>query len=328
MKATHGTTGASGVPPAPDWRIRQSGYNQTGVSYTGGNYGSRIGRSYLRYRSATLARAIDEHFRDSEARDVLEVGCGTGLSLESLSARTRHRLVGMDFSSTMLREAAERARSSPRPAALLLGNAVELPFADASFDVLYATRFIHQFPHADKVRIAAEIERVLRPGGLVAVEFYARTINHVRYYLDQGNKYATRELYFSHYPSRREVREIVGPEYRVRSLRYFGDRLINRVLGYRFFSLGGALVTGVPFARWLMSEHWVFYTPSGKRGEPAAVLRDGPVDLLAMLRCPSCRGLLSLDAARGSLACDDCRRAYSIENGVPNLLSHEARPLE
>ncbi|HEY8120943.1 MAG TPA: methyltransferase domain-containing protein [Myxococcota bacterium] len=313
--------------PSPEWTVRQAGYNKTGVSYTGGNYGSRLGQSYLRSRSATLAHAIEGHFGEAGGRDILEIGCGTGLTLESLGQRSGHRLVGMDFSSTMLREAGARTATSPNPATLLLGNAIELPFEDASFDAIYATRFIHQFPHVDKLRIAAEIERVLRPGGLVALEFYARTINRIRYHLDQHHKYATRELYFSHYPSSEEVREIVGPDFRVRALRYFGDRLVNRVLGYQAFSFGEALVTRFPLARWLMSEHWVFYTPRGKQGELAAARKDAPADALAMMRCPSCRGPLSREATQRILACGSCRRAYALEDGVPNLLSHEARPL-
>lgn len=117
----------------------------------------------------------------------------------------------------MLREAAARAKAASLPFEVPLGNAIELPFDDGSFDAIYATRFMHQFPHADKLRIAGELERVLRPGGIVALELYARPINHLRYYLDQRHKYPTRERYFQHYPSRGELREIVGPDYRALS---------------------------------------------------------------------------------------------------------------
>jgi ubiquinone/menaquinone biosynthesis C-methylase UbiE/uncharacterized protein YbaR (Trm112 family) len=317
----------SSASSPPEWSVRQAGYNQTGVSYTTGNYGSRLGRAYLRARSELLEREIDARFGSSSDLDVLEIGCGTGLTLDELAHNPKRHLFGLDFSSTMLGEASTRARTATNPPTLLLGNAVELPFADASFDVVYATRFIHQFPHADKLRIAKEIARVLRPGGLAALEFYARALNRLRYYTTQRHKYATRDAYFSHYPSPGEIREIAGTAYEIHALRYLGDRLVNRVLGYRFFCLGESVVTRLAPARSLMSEHWVFYAPHGDREKWLPSQREVHPEPLAKLRCPSCRGSLSREHESTILACSACHRAYAVENGVPNLLSHEAREL-
>ncbi len=316
---------ATTKPDLGDWRVRQAGYDQTGVTYSGGNYGSRLGRAYLRARTEHLVRAVDAHFGQGASLDTLEIGCGTGLTLEALQQRQSWRLHGVDFSRTMLGEAARRMRAAGAATALALGNAIELPFAEASFDVVYATRFIHQFPHADKLRIAAEIARVLRPGGLVALEFYARTLNRLRYLTTQRHKYATRELYFSHYPSQNEVFEITGGEPSYQVLRYPSDRLINRVLGYRAFSFGEALVTHVPGLRWLASERWAFYTPPSRRA-PRGVT-SAPAPSREPWRCPTCRGALARDARDTFLGCAPCGRAYAIEDGIPNLLSHEARPL-
>jgi ubiquinone/menaquinone biosynthesis C-methylase UbiE/uncharacterized protein YbaR (Trm112 family) len=308
-----------------DWRVRQAGYDQTGVSYSRGNYGSRLGRAYLRARTDHLVRAADAHFGEAAELDVLEIGCGTGLTLEALQQRPRWRLHGIDFSRTMLGEAARRVRAAGATTALALGNALELPFGDACFDVVYATRFIHQFPHRDKLRIAAEIARVLRPGGLVALEFYARALNRLRFHTTQRDKYATRALYFSHYPSRSEVREIAGGEPRYQALRYPGDRLINRLFGYRAFSFGEALVTRTPGLHWLASERWGFYTPLSRR-TPRDLTRQPST--APSWRCPTCHGELAQeaqDAAR--LICAPCARAYATDGGLPNLLSHEASAL-
>lgn len=46
-------------------------------------------------------------------------------------------------------------------------------------------------------------------------------------------------------------------------------------------------------------------------------------DLLAILRCPKCRGSLA-QRAQG-LVCGGCRLVYAIEDGIPNLLIDEAR---
>ena len=48
-------------------------------------------------------------------------------------------------------------------------------------------------------------------------------------------------------------------------------------------------------------------------------------DLLATLCCPKCRGALS--AGDVSLVCARCRLVYSIDDGIPNLLLDEAKPL-
>lgn len=49
-------------------------------------------------------------------------------------------------------------------------------------------------------------------------------------------------------------------------------------------------------------------------------------DLLAILRCPKCRGTLNELDAPPSLLCASCRLVYAIEDGIPNLLIDEAKP--
>ncbi len=49
-------------------------------------------------------------------------------------------------------------------------------------------------------------------------------------------------------------------------------------------------------------------------------------DLLAILRCPKCRGTLTEKDAPASLLCASCRLSYAIEDGIPNLLIDEAQP--
>ncbi len=57
-------------------------------------------------------------------------------------------------------------------------------------------------------------------------------------------------------------------------------------------------------------------------------------DLLEILRCPVCRGELTLTSERqdgseiltGTLACARCRIDYPIEGGIPNLLPPDERP--
>ena len=101
--------------------------------------------------------------------DVLDVGCGSGMALRLLAQHnTTGRLAGVDRSPTMV--ALTRRTNAHLPAWRLdvrEGNAMALPFEDASFDVVTATETLYFWP--DAVRGLRECRRVLRPGGWLAV---------------------------------------------------------------------------------------------------------------------------------------------------------------
>src|ERR687898_2974499 len=96
---------------------------------------------------------------------VLEVGVGTGINL-SLYPRDS-AVTGIDFSSSMLEKARERAarKDVPRALRLLQMDAADLKFADDSFDIVYAPYLISVVP--DPVKVAQEMRRVCRPGGRI-----------------------------------------------------------------------------------------------------------------------------------------------------------------
>ena len=49
--------------------------------------------------------------------------------------------------------------------------------------------------------------------------------------------------------------------------------------------------------------------------------------LLEILVCPRCKGRLEYQETQGELRCDACRLAYPVRDGIPIMLSDEARPL-
>ena len=101
--------------------------------------------------------------RFGRGRDVLEVGCGTGLLLRHIRAFARSAR-GVDLSPGML----EKARA--RGLDVVEGSATALPFADASFDVACSFKVL---AHVRDVRRALdEMARVVRPGGHVIAELY------------------------------------------------------------------------------------------------------------------------------------------------------------
>jgi ubiquinone/menaquinone biosynthesis C-methylase UbiE len=96
---------------------------------------------------------------------VLDVGCGTGELLARLAARyPAARLAGLDPVPQMLEVA--RSKLSDR-VDLRVGWANELPWPDASFDVVVSCNMFHYITHpVDAVR---EMERVLVPGGRLLI---------------------------------------------------------------------------------------------------------------------------------------------------------------
>jgi SAM-dependent methyltransferase len=96
-------------------------------------------------------------------RDVLEVGCGTGLILERL-ARVARRAEGIDLSPGMLEKARARGLSVRE------ASATALPYADAEFDLVVSFKVLAHVP--DIGSALAEMARVCRPGGRVLAELY------------------------------------------------------------------------------------------------------------------------------------------------------------
>jgi ubiquinone/menaquinone biosynthesis C-methylase UbiE len=104
-------------------------------------------------------------------KEVLEVGCGTGLIMRGLDGRAK-RLVGVDISPGMLAEARRRGFD------VFEGQAEKLPFADESFDLAYSFKVL---AHVPDIELALrEMARVLRPGGHLVAEFYnALSLRHL-----------------------------------------------------------------------------------------------------------------------------------------------------
>jgi phosphatidylethanolamine/phosphatidyl-N-methylethanolamine N-methyltransferase len=95
---------------------------------------------------------------------VLEVGVGTGINLALYPREAT--VTGIDFSSSMLEKARERAaRKDAAPVRLLQMDAADLKFADNAFDIVYAPYLISVVP--DPVKVAQEMRRVCRPGGRI-----------------------------------------------------------------------------------------------------------------------------------------------------------------
>lgn len=148
-------TGASGSNPRKE-----------SESYTHGHHESVL-RSH-RWRTAENSAAfLLPHLREDMA--LLDVGCGPATVTADLAARlARGRVVGVDASAAVLDSARELAGN--RGLANLTfqqANAYELPFADGTFDVVFAHQLLQHL--SDPIGALQEMRRVTKRGGIVAV---------------------------------------------------------------------------------------------------------------------------------------------------------------
>jgi len=111
-----------------------------------------------------LSHAGYRHLRDAE---VLEVGCGTGHWLRAMVewGVAPEGLVGIDLLGDRLTKA---RRLLPPSVRLATASGAALPFRDRRFDiVLQSTVFTSILDAGVRARVAEEMRRVLRPGGLI-----------------------------------------------------------------------------------------------------------------------------------------------------------------
>jgi ubiquinone/menaquinone biosynthesis C-methylase UbiE len=94
-------------------------------------------------------------------RHVLVSGVGTGLDLPLLP--TPHRYTALDFNPAMLSRA--RPRGEKLNVEFVLGDSMELPFADGQFDHVVLHLIVAVVPEPQ--RCLSEAARVLKPGGTI-----------------------------------------------------------------------------------------------------------------------------------------------------------------
>ena len=106
---------------------------------------------------------------------LLDAGCGAGLALR-LAAEQGARVSGLDASAALL----DVARGRLPDADLRVGDIEELPYDDASFDVVTAYNSI-QYASDPKTAVA-ELARVARPGGRVVVEVWGEAPRRIQHH--------------------------------------------------------------------------------------------------------------------------------------------------
>ncbi|HVM97272.1 MAG TPA: class I SAM-dependent methyltransferase [Candidatus Acidoferrales bacterium] len=126
---------------------------------------------YARHRPGFPVRFYErvlEYGVGASGQAVLDIGCGTGTLARGFAERSC-RVVGLDPSPEMLHQAQALAREEGFSVDYVRSWAEHLPFRDASFDVICAGQCWHWF---DRPRAAAEVFRLLRPGGVAMLAYF------------------------------------------------------------------------------------------------------------------------------------------------------------
>jgi len=110
-------------------------------------------------------------FDQYRGRRVLEVGCGAGTDLIRF-ARNGAIVTGVDLAPSSITLAARNFALEGKKAELIVADGQALPFADRSFDLVYAHGVV-QYTTDDRA-LVAECRRVLRPGGAAVFQVYNR----------------------------------------------------------------------------------------------------------------------------------------------------------
>jgi SAM-dependent methyltransferase len=111
-----------------------------------------------------LAPYIEKRF----VRHALEAGCGTGYLARRLQRERNLPVVAMDYSAEGLRYGVEGGLERAAQ-----GSLFDLPFGSATFDLAMSYDVLQQFEPGEERRAVAELARVLKPGGLLALRVSA-----------------------------------------------------------------------------------------------------------------------------------------------------------
>jgi phosphatidylethanolamine/phosphatidyl-N-methylethanolamine N-methyltransferase len=133
-------------------------------------YDATFGRLVCR----RIARAISHMNLGADDR-VLDLGVGTGVSL-NYYPMDRGRIVGVDLSSGMLREARKKIREQGRNnAQVFQADALTLPFADNTFDHVFISHVISVV--SDPCRLVQEAQRVAKPSSRIVIVNHFQSTN-------------------------------------------------------------------------------------------------------------------------------------------------------
>ena len=130
---------------------------------------ARLGKTRLRPGGREATEWLLGHVDFTADTRVLEVACNMGTTMVALAEAHGCRITGLDMNPKAL----EKARANIAAHGLndvidvVEGNALALPFPDATFDVVINEAMLTMLPRENKAKAIAEYFRVLKPSGVL-----------------------------------------------------------------------------------------------------------------------------------------------------------------
>ncbi|MEP6389787.1 MAG: class I SAM-dependent methyltransferase [Halioglobus sp.] len=129
------------------------------------------------------------HFELSSGDRVLDLGCGEGRHAIAIYLEKDVHSVGVDLSVQDLSRAREkfedfqRAEDASRELSLMSADALSLPFSNDTFDKIICSEVLEHIP--DYHSVLVEIQRILKPGGLLCVSVPRRWPEKICWWLSE-----------------------------------------------------------------------------------------------------------------------------------------------
>lgn len=150
----------------------------------GGLLGELVGRMMARTNAPATRLLIDRLGLDG-VETVLEIGYGPGIGIARLAQRLpAGRVFGIDPSPVMRSQAARRSSAHRDRVDLQIGTVTSLPWPPSTFDAVCSANSAQLWDPLDAA--TAEIARVLKPSGLLALALHQRAVRPDGTFVDEA----------------------------------------------------------------------------------------------------------------------------------------------
>jgi ubiquinone/menaquinone biosynthesis C-methylase UbiE len=138
----------------------------------------------------------------SEICNVIEIGCGPGYKLEKLLVELQaEKGSGLDPSILSINTAKERTVNSENDLDFHVGISSSLPFSSNTADLVFLGFFLYLVPRDELSATVSEIDRVLKPGGFLAIEDFDAPLSIQNPYIHDDRVVTYKEDYSKYFLS-------------------------------------------------------------------------------------------------------------------------------